>query len=41
MERARAARERAQQHLNDPKYEGNARAELRRAEIRLLLAGQS
>jgi F-type H+-transporting ATPase subunit epsilon len=39
FERARAARDRAQQHLDDPEYEGNARAELRRAEIRLLLAG--
>jgi F-type H+-transporting ATPase subunit epsilon len=39
VERARAARERAEQHLADPEYEGNARAELRRAEIRLLLAG--
>jgi F-type H+-transporting ATPase subunit epsilon len=39
VERARAARDRAQQHLDDPEYEGNARAELRRAEIRLLLAG--
>jgi F-type H+-transporting ATPase subunit epsilon len=39
VERARAARDRAQQHLDDPEYDGNARAELRRAEIRLLLAG--
>jgi F-type H+-transporting ATPase subunit epsilon len=39
VERARAARDRAQEHLADPDYEGNARAELRRAEIRLLLAG--
>jgi F-type H+-transporting ATPase subunit epsilon len=38
VERARAARDRAQQHLDDPEYEGNARAELRSAEIRLLLA---
>jgi F-type H+-transporting ATPase subunit epsilon len=38
VERARAARDRAQEHLADPEYEGNARAELRRAEIRLLLA---
>jgi F-type H+-transporting ATPase subunit epsilon len=38
-ERARAAHDRAQEHLADPDYEGNARAELRRAEIRLLLAG--
>jgi len=38
-ERARAARDRAQENLADPEYEGNARAELRRAEIRLLLAG--
>jgi F-type H+-transporting ATPase subunit epsilon len=38
VERARVARDRAQEHLADPEYEGNARAELRRAEIRLLLA---
>jgi F-type H+-transporting ATPase subunit epsilon len=41
VERARSARDRAQQHLGDPDYEGNARADLRRAEIRLLLAGES
>lgn len=41
VERARAARDRAEQHLDDPDYDGSARAELRRAEIRLLLAGQS
>lgn len=38
VERARAARDRAQEHLQDPDYEGNARAALRRAEIRLQLA---
>ena len=36
--RAEQARDRAQEHLADPEYEGNARAELRRAEIRLQLA---
>jgi F-type H+-transporting ATPase subunit epsilon len=36
--RAEQARDRAQEHLSDPEYEGNARAELRRAEIRLQLA---
>ena len=41
VERARSARDRAQRHLDDPEYEGNARADLRRAEIRLLLAGAS
>jgi len=41
VERARSARERAQQHLEDLDYEGNAHAELRRAEIRLRLAGAS
>jgi F-type H+-transporting ATPase subunit epsilon len=41
VERARSARDRAQRHLDDPDYEGNARADLRRAEIRLLLAGAS
>lgn len=41
VERARSARDRAQQHLDDPDYEGNARADLRRAEVRLLLAGES
>lgn len=41
VERARAARDRAQQHLDDDQYEGNARAELRRAEVRLLLADAS
>lgn len=41
VERARSARDRAQQHLDDPEYEGNARADLRRAEVRLLLAGES
>jgi F-type H+-transporting ATPase subunit epsilon len=41
VERARSARDRAQQHLADPEYQGNARAELRRAEIRLLLAGDA
>lgn len=39
VSRAEAARDRAQQHLDDPDYEGNASAELRRAEIRLQLAG--
>jgi F-type H+-transporting ATPase subunit epsilon len=38
VERARAARDRARQHLDDPEYEGNALAELRSADIRLLLA---
>jgi F-type H+-transporting ATPase subunit epsilon len=37
--RAEAALDRARQHLDDPDYEGNAAAELRRAEIRLQLAG--
>jgi F-type H+-transporting ATPase subunit epsilon len=41
VERARAARERAHQHLEDPDYKGNARAELRRADIRLRLVGAS
>ena len=41
VERARSALERARQHLDDPEYDGNARAELRRAEVRLLLAGES
>ena len=41
VERARTARERAQEHLANPDYEGTARAELRRAEIRLRLAGES
>ncbi len=36
--RAEQARDRAREHLADPGYEGNARAELRRAEIRLQLA---
>lgn len=39
VSRAEAALDRARQHLEDPDYEGNARAELRRAEIRLRLAG--
>lgn len=39
VRRAEAARDRAQQHLEDPGYEGNARADLRRAETRLQLAG--
>ncbi len=39
VSRAEAALDRARQHLEDPNYEGNARAELRRAEIRLRLAG--
>ena len=38
VERARRAHQRAQEHLADPEYEGNAAAELRRAEIRLQLA---
>jgi F-type H+-transporting ATPase subunit epsilon len=38
VERARSALDRAREHLADPEYEGNARAELRRAEVRLLLA---
>ena len=41
VERARSARDRAQRHADDPDYEGNATAELRRAEIRLRLAGAS
>lgn len=41
VERARAALQRAREHLDDPDYEGNARAELRRAEIRLRLADAS
>ena len=41
VERARSARERAELHLTDPDYEGNAAAELRRAQIRLKLAGAS
>lgn len=41
VDRARSARDRALQHLEDPDYQGNARAELRRAEIRLRLAGAS
>lgn len=39
VSRAEAALDRARQHLEDPNYEGNARAELRRAEIRLRLGG--
>lgn len=39
VDRATAARDRAQGHLDDPEYDGNARAELRSAEIRLQLAG--
>lgn len=38
VSRAEHARSRAQEHLSDPEYDGNARAELRRAEIRLQLA---
>lgn len=38
VQRAEEARRRALQNLEDPDYEGNARAELRRAEIRLQLA---
>lgn len=41
VERARAARERAEQHLDNPDYDGNARSEMRRAEVRLRLAGAS
>ncbi|HSJ44284.1 MAG TPA: F0F1 ATP synthase subunit epsilon [Euzebyales bacterium] len=41
VERARAARHRAELHLADPDYEGDAAAELRRAHIRLELAGAS
>ena len=39
--RAEAARDRANEHLRDPHYDGNAKAELRRAEIRLRLAEAS
>jgi F-type H+-transporting ATPase subunit epsilon len=39
VDRARQARERAHEHLADPEYDGNAQAELRRAEIRLELGG--
>lgn len=39
VQRAEAARDRALQHLDDPEYQGNARADLRRAETRLQLAG--
>lgn len=39
VDRATAARDRAQGYLDDPEYDGNARAELRSAEIRLQLAG--
>jgi F-type H+-transporting ATPase subunit epsilon len=39
VQRAQAARDRALRHLDDPDYDGNARADLRRAETRLRLAG--
>lgn len=38
VSRAESARDRAREHLDDADYEGNASAELRRAEIRLQLA---
>lgn len=37
-ERARSARDRALAHLDDPDYDGDARAELERAELRLRIA---
>lgn len=38
VSRAEQARDRAQQNLDDPDYDGNARADLRSAEIRIQLA---
>lgn len=38
VERAQRALDRAHQHLEDPNYAGDARAELRRAQLRLRLA---
>ena len=40
VERAKAARRRAESHLADPDYSGDANAELARAELRLRLAGE-
>jgi F-type H+-transporting ATPase subunit epsilon len=39
IERARAAQRRAEQHLQDPDYAGDAQAELDRANLRLRIAG--
>jgi len=39
VNRAKAARRRAEQHLADPDYTGDAQAELDRAQLRLRLAG--
>lgn len=39
VERAKAARRRAEQHVADPSYSGDAEAELARAQLRLRLAG--
>lgn len=41
VERARQTRRQAQAHLDDEDYEGDAQAELDRAELRLRLAGES
>lgn len=41
IERAKAARRRAEQHLADPDYSGDAQAELDRAQLRLRLAGDA
>jgi F-type H+-transporting ATPase subunit epsilon len=38
IERAKAARRRAEQHLADENYRGNAQAELDRANLRLRIA---
>lgn len=40
VERAKAARRRAEQHLADPDYAGDAQAELDRAQLRLRIAGE-
>lgn len=40
VERAKAARRRAEQHLADPDYPGDAQAELDRAQLRLRIAGE-
>lgn len=40
VERAKAARRRAEQHLADESYTGDAQAELDRAKLRLRLAGE-
>lgn len=40
VERAKAARRRAEQHLADEAYAGDAQAELERAQLRLRLAGE-